>query len=121
MVLGLTIKGTGPIVHISIEQLVRLVINKGKGMLPVPKSFISRNCTFGGYEVRGWRYEGQAAWHLKVRSISDCRWGNSYVVTDGEFDPNAATIEERMVILGIIAEWEAALPITAADSGDLIN
>ena len=60
MVLGLTIKGTGPIVRISIEQLVRLVIDKGKGMLPVPKSFINRNCTFGGYEVRGWRYEGEA-------------------------------------------------------------
>jgi hypothetical protein len=108
-------------VRISIEQIVRFVTDKGKGMLPHPKSFVSRNCTFGGYEVRGWRYEEETAWHLKVRSISDYRYENAYVVTDGEFDPKTATLEERMVILGLIAEWEATLPKTAADSGDLIN
>jgi hypothetical protein len=108
-------------VHISIERIVQFVTDKGKGMLPTPKSFVSRSCTFGGYEVRGWRYAEETAWHLKVRSTSDYRCENAYVVTDGEFDSKRARIEERMVILGLIAEWEAELSKASADSGDVDN
>jgi hypothetical protein len=108
-------------VRISIERIVRFVTDKGKGVLPTPKSFVSRSCTFGGYEVRGWRYTEETAWHLKVRSIRDSLYEKAYVAADGDFDSKTASIEERMVILGLIAEWEASLPKTAADSGDLNN
>jgi hypothetical protein len=90
-------------------------------MLPPPRSFESRNGTFGGYEVRGWRYTEEAAWHLKVRLTSGYRSENAYVVEDGEFDPKTATVEEKMVILGFIAQWEAASPNAVTDSEDLDN
>jgi hypothetical protein len=86
-------------------------------MLHLPKSFVSRISTSGGYEVRGWRYAEGAAWHLKVKSISDYRCENAYVVTDGVFNSKMATIEEKMLILGLIAEWEAELLKTATDLG----
>jgi hypothetical protein len=86
-------------------------------MLHLPKSFVSRICTFGGYEVRGWRYTEEAAWHLKVKSISDYRCEKAYVVTDGEFGSKMATIEERLLILGLIAEWETELLKTSTDLG----
>jgi hypothetical protein len=35
-------------------------------MLPAPKSFVSRRGAFGGYEVTGWRYAEDAAWHVKA-------------------------------------------------------
>jgi hypothetical protein len=44
---------------------------------------------------------------LKVRSIRDSLYENAYVVADGDFDSKTASIEERMVILGLIAEWGA--------------
>ena len=78
-------------------------------MLPPPKSFVSRNGTIGEYEVRGWRYAEEDAWHLKVRLKGGGRHENSYLVRDGEFDPNTATLEEKMVVLGFIAQWEAEL------------
>jgi hypothetical protein len=37
-------------------------------MLPAPPSFVSRSGAFGGYKVTGWRYEEDAAWHVKVIS-----------------------------------------------------
>jgi hypothetical protein len=102
---------------ISIEPIARNVTDQGKGMLHLPKSFVSRIRTLGGYEVRGWRYAEEAAWHLKVKSTRDYRCENAYVVTDGEFDSKTGTIEERMLILGLIAEWEAELLKTATDLG----
>jgi hypothetical protein len=90
-------------------------------MLPPPKSFVSRNCVCGGYKVRGWRYAEESAWHVKVRLNTDDQFENAYVVTDGEFDSKTATFEEKIVILGLIAEWEAALAKTAADSDDVNN
>jgi hypothetical protein len=88
-------------------------------MLPPPKSFVSRHCICGEYEVRGWRYAEEAAWHVKVRLKGDNRLENAYVVRDGKFDSHTATFEEKTVILALIAEWEATLPKTAADSGDV--
>ena len=35
-------------------------------MLPTPKSFVSRRGAFGGYEVTGWRYAEDPAWHVKA-------------------------------------------------------
>ena len=78
-------------------------------MLHPPKSFISRNGAIGQYEVRGWRYAQEDAWHLKVR-LKGGRYENSYLVRDGEFDPKTATLEEKMVVLGLIAQWEAESP-----------
>jgi hypothetical protein len=79
-------------------------------MLHLPKSFVSRNGTVGQYQVRGWRYAEEHAWHLKVRLKGGGRYENSYLVKDGEFDPKTATMEERMVVLGLIAQWEAESP-----------
>jgi hypothetical protein len=90
-------------------------------MLPPPKSFVSRHCICGGYEVRAWRYTGEAAWHVKVRLKGDNRPDNVYVVANGKFDSEMASFEEKTVILSLIAEWEATLPETAPDSGDVNN
>lgn len=79
-------------------------------MLPPPKSFLSRNGTIGQYEVRGWRYAEEGTWHLKVRLKGGDRYENSYLVKDGEFDPKTAPLEEKMVVLGLIAQWEAEPP-----------
>jgi hypothetical protein len=79
-------------------------------MLDPPKSFVSRNGTLGQYEVRGWRYAEEDAWHLKVRLKGGGRCENSYLVRDGEFDPKTATLEEKLVVLGFIAQWEAESP-----------
>jgi hypothetical protein len=56
---------------------------------------------------------------VKVRLKGDNRLENAYVVRDGKFDSPTATFEEKTVILALIAEWEASLPKTAADSGDV--
>jgi len=86
-------------------------------MLHLPKSFVSRICTFGGYEVRGWRYAEEAAWHLKVKSTHDSRRQNAYLVTHGEFNCRTPNIEEVMLILGLISEWEAELLKPSKDVG----
>ena len=86
-------------------------------MLPPPKSFVSRNGTVGEYEVRGWRYAEEDTWHLKVRLKGGSRYENSYLVRDGEFDPMTATLEEKMVVLGFIAQWEAESPDDLPNTG----
>jgi hypothetical protein len=78
-------------------------------MLPPPRSFVSRSGTAGGYEVRGWRYAEEAAWHLKVRPKGGRR-EKAYLVRDGEFNPKAATSKEVIAVLGLIAQWEADPP-----------
>jgi hypothetical protein len=90
-------------------------------MLPPPKSFVSRKCICGGYEVRAWRYTGEEAWHVKVRLQGDNRAENVYKIVNGKFNSETATFEEKTVILGLIAEWEDTLPDTAADLGDVNN
>ena len=75
-------------------------------MLPTPRSFVSRSGTARGYEVRGWRYTGEAAWHLKVRQKGGRR-DKAYLVREGEFNPKAANRKESLAVLGLIAQWEA--------------
>jgi hypothetical protein len=58
----------------------------------------------------GWRNAEEEAWHLKVRLKGGRRYENSYLVRDGEFDRTTATLEEKMVVLGLIAQWEAESP-----------
>jgi hypothetical protein len=79
-------------------------------MLPPPKSFVSRRGAFGGYEVTGWRYAEDPAWHVKAGRTSRHQHAKAYVVRDGAFDPEPATATERIAILSLIAQWEAGLP-----------
>jgi hypothetical protein len=75
-------------------------------MLP-PKSFVSGNGKYGGYEVWGWRYSDTSAWHVKVWPEFDGVAENAYVVTDGIFEPLTVTMEEKVAVLSLIARWEA--------------
>jgi len=90
-------------------------------MLPTPKSFVSRRGALGGYEVTGWRYAEDAAWHVKAGRTSRHQHVKAYVVRDGAFDPEPATATERIAILSLIAEWEARLPDTVTDFLDFSN
>jgi hypothetical protein len=84
-------------------------------MLPTPKSFVSRRGAFGGYEVTGWRYAEDTAWHVKAGRTSRHQQAKAYVVRDGAFDPEPAIIHEKSAILSLIAQWEAGLPDTVTD------
>ena len=88
-------------------------------MLPTPPSFVSRSGAFGGYKVTGWRYEEDAAWHVKAGRKSSYHDSKTYVVRDGAFDPDTAVPNEKVAILSVIAQWEAAQPSATADSLDL--
>jgi hypothetical protein len=78
-------------------------------MLPPPRSFVSRSGTVGGYEVRGWRYAGETAWHVKVKPKGGRR-EKAYLVRDGEFNPQTATPMEAIVVLDLIEQWETESP-----------
>jgi len=83
-------------------------------MLPTPRSFVSRKGALGGYEVTGWKYVEDAAWHVKAgrKTHHDAK---AYVVRDGEFQPETALPNEKVAILTLIAQWEAGLPDTVTD------
>jgi hypothetical protein len=83
-------------------------------MLPAPKSFVSRRGALGEYEVTGWRYAEDAAWHVKARRKSRDH-AKAYVVRDGAFDPETAVANEKIAILCLIAQWEAGLPDAITD------
>jgi hypothetical protein len=83
-------------------------------MLPAPKSFVSRRGALGEYEVTGWRYAEDAAWHVKARWKSRDH-AKAYVVRDGAFDPETAVANEKIAILSLIAQWEAGLPDAITD------
>jgi hypothetical protein len=89
--------------------------------LPTPKSFVSRKGAFGGYEVTGWRYAGDTAWHVKTRPKSQQQHETAYVVRDGAFDPERVIFNEKIAVLTLIAEWEAGMPDTETDSLDVSN
>ncbi len=84
-------------------------------MLPAPPSFVSRSGAFGGYKVTGWRYEEDAACQLKAGRKSSHHDSKTYVVSDGAFDPDTAIPNEKVAILSLIAQWEAAKPAAATD------
>lgn len=90
-------------------------------MLPTPKSFVSRRGAFGGYEVTGWRYAEDAAWHVKAGRPSRHQHAKTYVVKDGAFDSEPAIATEKIAILRLIAQWEAGLPDTVTDFLDFNN
>jgi hypothetical protein len=88
-------------------------------MLPTPPSFVSRSGAYGGYKVTGWKYEEDVVWHVKAVRKSSYKDSKSYVVRDGAFDPDTAIPNEKVAILSLIAQWEAAKPTMATDSLDL--
>jgi hypothetical protein len=90
-------------------------------MLPTPKSFLSRRGASGGYDVTGWRYPEDAAWHVKAWRTSRHQPAKSYMVTDGAFDREPATANEKIAILSLISQWEAGLPETVSDFLDFNN
>jgi hypothetical protein len=90
-------------------------------MLPAPPSFVSRSGAFGGYKVTGWRYEEDAAWHVKAGRKSSHHDSKTYVVRDGAFDPERVIFNEKIAVLTLIAEWEAGMPDTETDSLDVSN
>jgi hypothetical protein len=75
-------------------------------MLPLPKSFVSRRGAVGGYEVTGWRYAQDIAWHVKAGRKSRRQRAKAYVVRDGVFDPDTSTANEKIAILSLIALWQ---------------
>ena len=87
-------------------------------MLPTPKSFVSRRGALGGYEVTGWRYAEDTAWHIKSRRNSGHQHAKAYVVRDGVFDPETAIASEKIAILSLLGQWEAGLPDTITDVVD---
>ena len=87
---------------------------EGEEMLPTPRSFLSRRGAFGGYEVTGWKYPEETAWHVKAGRTSRHQHAKAYVVRDGEFDREPAVATEKIAILSLIAQWEAGLPDTGS-------
>jgi hypothetical protein len=90
-------------------------------MLPTPISFVSRRGALGGYDVMGWRYVEDAAWHVKAGRKGRHWAARTYVVRDGALHPATALANEKVAILTLIAEWEAGLPDTVTDFLDFIN
>ena len=58
-----------------------------------------------GFEIRGWLYLDENAWHIKVWPTTADVLEKPYEVTIA-FDPNPATVEERKAILRAIASWQ---------------
>jgi len=84
-------------------------------MLPAPRSFVSRKGALGGYEVTGWKYVADNAWHVKVARTSRYPSEKAYVVRDGAFQPEATLLAEKLAILHLIGQWEEGLPETLTD------
>jgi hypothetical protein len=90
-------------------------------MRPAPISFVSRKGALGGYEVTGWKYVEDTAWHVKVTRKSRFPFAKAYVVRDGAFQPETTFLAEKLAILHLIAQWEAGLPETLTDFLDFNN
>jgi hypothetical protein len=90
-------------------------------MAPSPISFVSRKGALGGYEVTGWRYVKDTAWHVKAARKNRLPIAKAYVVRDGEFQPDTTLLAEKIAILSLIAQWEAGLPETLNDFLDFNN
>jgi hypothetical protein len=84
-------------------------------MPPAPKSFVSRKGVLGGYEVTGWRYVQDTAWHVKSAQRTRFPSAKAYLVRDGAFQPETTSTAEKLAILNLIAQWEARLPETLTD------
>jgi hypothetical protein len=57
------------------------------------------------YEIHGWRYLNENAWHIKLWPLTADVKETPYVVTI-TFDPTCDTVEERKAILKAIASWQ---------------
>jgi hypothetical protein len=104
-----------------IELVARFVGGGGEEMPSAPKSFVSRKGVLGGYEVAGWRYTEDAAWHIKANRKSSPGKAKAYVVRDGGFQPETASTSEKVAILTLIAQGEAGLPNAETDFLGLIH
>jgi hypothetical protein len=103
-----------------IEPVARFVGGGGEEMPSAPISFVSRRGVLGGYEVTGWRYTEDAAWHVKSNG-KNRRLAKAYVVRDGAFNPEPGLHSEKVAILSLIAQWETGLLTTETDFLGLIN
>jgi hypothetical protein len=78
----------------------------GEEMEPA-KGKVTRSGTFGDYEVTGWRYKGEAAWHVKVWLAGRPGDWIGYTVTDGHFGPGTVAEAAMVAVLHLIANWQA--------------
>jgi hypothetical protein len=90
-------------------------------MLPAPVSFVSRKGALGAYEVTGWKYVEDTAWHVKVFGKSRFPFTKAYVVQDGAFRPETTPPAEKVAILQLIEQWEAGLSDAETDFLEIIN
>jgi hypothetical protein len=80
-------------------------------MLRTPISFVSRRGALGGYEVTGWRYVEDGAWHVKAGRKSRHWDAKTYVVRDGALYPATALVNEEGAILTLVSQWEQDCPL----------
>jgi hypothetical protein len=87
-------------------------------MLP-PKSVVSAHGTFGDYEVWGWLNLSTAAWHVEVWPCGNPLSTRGYIVTDGTFSPDTASVGEITAMLSLIGKWQSQFPMESGegDSG----
>jgi hypothetical protein len=78
----------------------------GKEMEP-SKGKVTRTGTFGDYEMTGWRYTEEAAWHVKVWLAGRRGDWIGYTVTDGHFGPGTVPQAAAVAVLHQIAKWQA--------------
>jgi hypothetical protein len=77
------------------------------GEMEASKGKITRSGAFGGYEVTGWRYAEEAAWHVKVWLAGRPGDWIGYTVTDGHFGPGTVPQAAAVAVLQLIAKWQA--------------
>jgi hypothetical protein len=78
----------------------------GEAMEP-SRGKVTRSGTFGNYEVTGWRYSEEAAWHVKVWLTGRPGDWIGYTVTDGHFGPGTVAEAAMIAVLHLIAKWQA--------------
>ncbi len=69
--------------------------------------------------MRGWCMAARK--HVKAGRKSRHWDAKTYVVRNGALHPETALAKEKVAILTLIAQWEAALPDTVTDFLDFIN
>jgi hypothetical protein len=73
------------------------------------KGKVTRSGTFGDYEMIGWRYTDEAAWHVKVWLAGRPGDWIGYAVTDGHFGPGTVAESAMEAVLHTVAKWQALI------------
>ncbi len=101
--------------HGKMIQTIRTESGERMGEEMEPsKGKVTRSGTFGDYEVTGWRYTEEAAWHVKVWLAGRPGDWIGYTVTDGHFGPGTVAEAAMVAVLHLIAKWQALLAQRAA-------